>query len=603
MTEILQYRGSPDRTVSNYRRLEAVPLLVGFLALTAAVVAAHRSSAAGYELSLYTATPGLFWAGTALAMGCAMVVALGGSGWPRRCAVLLATESCLAVVGLPILRGYAYFTSGDALTHLGWVRDLLTGALAPSDIVYPGVHVVSIHLHRLLGLDPGHATQLAVVCFAGVFVAFVPLVVAVLTESRAAPAVAVFAAVMVLPINNVSVHLAVFPSTVAIFFVPYLLLLAVVAFTHSSGRLLGPVDALVALGSVSIVLLHPQQAVNLLLVFGTATVAGFVYRRRSGDQRIYPLVGHTAFLTAVSAVWNLSHDRITVTAGDYVAAVTSVLTGEVAAGGETIGQRTGSLAALGATPLEIGLKLFLPGAVFALLTVVLVFGGLRATVGGNRDRAPVTLVGLGLVPVGVVLTLYVVGQLQSISFRHLGFMMALATVFGAVVLGRWIEWASRRTDRGAGTALAGVVLAGLVVLSAATLFPSPFIYQPNGQITEMRLDGYGTAFAHENDDVAYVGIRSGVDRYRDALEGTGTGSLDLGDDATERVPYGQLDGDLTAVFDGPRYLVVTRADIQRETVVWGELRYSERGLRTVGQSPGVDRVVANGEFSLYYVSE
>lgn len=596
------YRPATERIVPSYRRRDVGLLVVGFLALAVAVVAAHRSPATRHELSLYAATPPVFWAGAAVATVCALVVAFSRPTRPARLAAyLLAGETFLAVAGLPLLRGYEYFTTGDALSHMGWARDIIAGDLASIDIIYPGLHVVSVYVHRLLGLSLETSMQLTVLFFAAAFLVFVPLVVAALTDSVTATSVAVFAAAMVIPVNNISVHFAVFPSTVAIFFVPFLLVLAVVVLTRSAGRLVTPVDGLVALGSVAVVLLHPQQAVNLLLVFATVSAAVLVYRYRSGDRSLDPFVGHTAFLAAVTTAWSLSHDRIMVTATAYTETVAGVLTGQGPTGGGSIAQRAGSLSELGVSRLELGLKLFVPALVFSVLTVLLVMRSLRHSA-RDDDRLTEAVVGLGLVPVGAVMLLYVFGRLQSISFRHLGFIMAMVTVFGSVGLAYGMERLSVGEFRRSGVALGTVVLAALLVVSALTLFPSPFIYQPNGQVTEMQMTGHETAFAHEADGIQYVGIRSGPERFRHAIEGTGT-SLDLGDSETERVPYGRLDEDLTTVFDGPRYLVVSRADVQREAVVWRNLRYSDRGLRTVGNGPGVDRVVTNGDFRLYYVRE
>ncbi|MFC6728432.1 hypothetical protein ACFQDG_07240, partial [Natronoarchaeum mannanilyticum] len=56
-----------DRTESRGTRRARIALLVGFVALTTAVIAAHRSPARSYELSIYEATPLLFWGGVGVA--------------------------------------------------------------------------------------------------------------------------------------------------------------------------------------------------------------------------------------------------------------------------------------------------------------------------------------------------------------------------------------------------------------------------------------------------------------------------------------------------------------------------------------------------------
>jgi hypothetical protein len=69
------------------------------------------------------------------------------------------------------------------------------------------------------------------------------------------------------------------------------------------------------------------------------------------------------------------------------------------------------------------------------------------------------------------------------------------------------------------------------------------------------------------------------------------------------VPYGELDADLTDVFDGPRYLAVDSGDYDREIVAYRGLRYSEQGFAALGTGDGVSRVLSNGGYRVYYVAE
>lgn len=594
---------SSNAVASPLRSGDAVALAVGFLAVTVAVLVARGSPATGFEVSLYTATPTATWVGLAVAFVCATVVAGTTPGRRTRLAALvLAGETFVAVVALPVIRGYAFYGSGDALSHMGWIREVLGGEIVLSDLIYPGLHTTAIAVARLGGLELSHAMMLSVVVYAAAFAVFVPLAARALTDDAFAATVGVFAAAFLLPVNNVSAHLVFFPSTMAVFLFPFVMLLAIIALRRGKAARLTPVDGLLALAGVGILLVHPQQAVNVVLVFATVSVLVGIRRYRAPDPTLDPLYRHTAFLGVATAVWGLSHERISDTAGAYAGAVVGAVVGGGSAGGGAIAQRTGSLSAIGVSPLEIGVKLFFPGAVFAVLTGLLLAGALLGWFRGDRDRLPLVVLGLGLVPVGVVMVLYVLGNLQTIYFRHLGFLMALVTVFGAVAVARLAALVSGDGLDRRGVALAFVVLTPLLALSIATVFPSPFIYQPNSHVTAMEYSGYETTFAHDNESVPYAGIRAGPDRFRDAIEGTG----DLESRTVRRgarVPYGELDSDLTSVFEGPRYLAVDSGDYDREIVAYGGLRYSEEGFETLGSGDGVSRVLSNGGYRVYYVAE
>lgn len=599
----------PSRVSSRYesivetdRRSHTAILLVGFLAVTAAVVAAHRAPASTYEVSIYAATPLAFWAGVAVAIAAALAVALARpAGAYRLGALVLAGEAFVAIVALPVLRGYEFYSAGDALSHMGWIRNVLRGDLPLVELIYPGPHTVAIYVHRLLGLSVEQSMLLTVVVFATAFVAFVPLVAAVLSDdARLAATLGVFAAMLVLPINNISGHLVFFPSTMAVFFTPFVLLIAVVAATTKGDDRLTPVDGLLALGAAAILFVHPQQTVNLLLVLLTLSAVVLVSRRYTGNRSLNPLTGHTLAIGAALVVWGATHERIASRATGYTDLVLQALFRQDAST-SSVSQQTGSLAQIGVHPMEIVLKLFFPSMVFLLLTALVLSSSFVKTLRSKSDRPILAVVGLGFVPVGCVMVVYMVASLQTIYFRHLGFIMALVTVFGAVALARLRAGGTLRGyDRGT-TAVSGLVIAVLLVLSLSTVFPSPFIYQPNGHVTEGRMTGHATAFEHETSDVAYAGIRTGPDRFRDGIEGTY--DLDRAGADAARVPFQRLDEDLTAVFDGPRYLIVSQADVQRETVAYHNLRYSERGFATLDSRTGVDLVVNNGAFKLYYVHE
>lgn len=605
MTELLRDTGRTaggERTTSTW---ELALLCAGFLAVVVAVVAAHRTPATQYEVSIFAGTPAAFWAGIALSIGITLVLTFRKSArWVQAGGALLAGNAFVAIVALPLLRGYEFYSSGDALSHMGWVRNVLANELALTDLIYPGLHTVGIYYHRLVGLPLESSLLLAVVTFATMFAVFVPMVVYTVTESRRAALIGLLSALMILPVNNISAHLTVFPSTMAVFYLPFVLLLLAVGIREASQmEYLTPTDGVLALACLSVVLIHPQQAANLLLVLLVVSLVVIASRLHSGNRSLTSLSWHSVILAGALGAWALVHERISETAVSFLSAVVATLTGGSSSAGSAISQRTGSLSAIGASPLEIALKLFLVSAIFSMLTLgVLAFTWLQLRRQDYR-WTEIGLVGFGLFPIGVVMILYILSDLQTIYFRHLGFIMALVTVFGAVGVAWITQSLEDRSFSQLTVPLTAVVMGILIALSLVTLFPSPFIYQPNGHVTEMQLDGHATAFANDNDSVSYAGVRTGPDRFQDGIEGT----FDLEPSEVRRstrIPYDdEYDGPLADAFESSRYLVVSTADLKRESVAYQNLRYSQQRLETIGDGDGVDRVISNGEFRLYYVED
>ncbi|WP_232688780.1 DUF6541 family protein [Halobacterium zhouii] len=595
----------PRETSDRNQTVGTAVLLVGFLAALAAIVIAHQSPANAYELSLYTGTPTAFWGAVAVAFACSLAVSFFPPTPAHRLAgLLLGGEAFVAVAGIPLLRDYAFLGAGDPLTHLGWTKTIVAGDLALTDLIYPGTHTVAIFISQLFGLGLRQSMLLATGVFVLAFVVFVPVVVYAATGDRGVATVGAFSAMMLLPINNISAHLTVFPSTLAVFFLPLVLVLLVVylAETDASSRVT-PVGALLALATFSLVLVHPQQATNLLVVYATVVGVLLVKRRYGDDVQARVPVGQFAFLGTILFAWGLSHERITNAVGAYSGRVVGVFAGASGDGG-ALAHQTSSLAAIGVSPVEIGAKLFAVSFVYLAVTGVVLVAAARRRTGDSDDRvATLPLLGVTMFPLGVIMVLYVLGGIGTIYFRHLAFIMVVATVVGAVGVGRVFgRLQGAGTARRVGSLLVIVALAVMLCLSLATAFSSPFIHKTSGHVTQAQFSGHETAFTHESEDIGYVGIRTGPARFRDAV--AGVLEPDPWNPAGQHsVPFGALDRNLAGLYDTPRYLVVTDADVQREVIAFEEYRYSRAGFRSLDAQENVNRVITNGDFRLYYVGE
>ncbi|MFC7045383.1 hypothetical protein ACFQH6_08150 [Halobacteriaceae archaeon GCM10025711] len=568
--------------------------VAGFASLAAGVVAAYRSPASAAELSIYGATPDLFWAGVGVALLVAVALAFSSSR-SRLLAVFLGGLGVFAIVALPLVRSYYFFGAADSLTHLGWVKDIGSGRLPVVDLLYPALHTTSLWLGDLADLSLTRAMLLVTVAYVGVFLVFVPLTARAITRDDRALVFGAFAAFLLLPVNNVSVHVIPHPTSQALFFLPLVLYLLVryVTATESSRSLGG----LLGVALVGIVLVHPQQAVNLLLLFLTVSGLQFLYRRYRPDHPVAdhrPLYAQTAFFLVALAIWNSQHERVFEASSGLLE---TLLHGPPSAA--QIAQKGVSLGALGSGLPELFAKMFLVSAVLSLVA-----GGwlLAAVTGALDDFDPQAAaigryLAFGLVPVTGVFTVYLLATRQQMHFRHLGFIMAIVTVVAAVAATHSVDLAAgRRLSAGSLRTVLAAAFAVMLVLSAATVFASPYIYKRSGHVPEAQFDGYDTAFSHQHPDAAIGGIRQGPWRYADALYGT------------EPTPdssryFGVEPETLRSVqsrFDAQLYVVVTRVDWLREVRAWGGLRYSAEDFESLDAQPGVDRVQTNGEVVEYY---
>lgn len=586
-------------------------LVAGFLALAVAVAVAVRAPARSYEASIYAATPVLFWVGAGLAMLIALVVAL----WTdhrleRALALLLGGQATVAVSGLPLIRQYRYHGLADAMTHLGWAREVTEGDISPLELFYPGLHTLSAVLAHATGLSIERSVLIAVLVLVLVAIAFVPLAIRAVDGREGAVVVGTFAAFLLLPVNLLSTHPFAHSFTQAMLFsafAVYLVARYVRGSTDSeSPTRPGPsaTGTLLALVSIVTVLFHPQLAANLLVLLGAISVLQLVHRRIRPAHPISShrtLYGQTALLAAAFFVWALRFDLPYEAARGVAATLYGYVIGDPPTAGESVGTQGASLAAIGATVEELFLKLFLVSAVFLVLAVAVV---LWTLLGFGDDETPesnalIAYLGVGVLALGPMFGMYFAGGIGGQYFRHFGFIMLLVTILGAIGLVRLSNAVEGRLGSGPlGRAIPRTALliafAVLLPLAALTFFQSPYIYQPTQHVTDHHLAGHEAAFELSDDEEAeLVGVRAAPWREYDAIHGVQRPRA-----YWESVDDGELDS-VHERSDEPQYLVVSQYDRTSEVGVWQELRYSQDGFDSLETQPGVDRVYANEEVELY----
>ncbi|NEU56502.1 hypothetical protein [Halorussus sp. MSC15.2] len=437
-----------DTDTHTSRRREKGALIVGFVSLAAAVLLAHGSPPETYELSIYAGTPVAFWVGTSIALLVGVFVGLRADGVRGRLALVLAGVAMFAVASLPVVRSYYFFGAGDSLTHLGWAKDIAAGKLSVLNFLYPGTHTVAVILSDVTGMGLPRAMLVMVSAFTAVFLLFVPLTTWTITRDRRATTLAALAALLFLPLNNVSVFDMPHPTTQAIMFLPLILYLAARYLVRADreGLFVGtPTGALMAITSMAVVLVHPQQAANVLVVFGSILGLQLLARlvgSRETDHRTLAL--QTVFLAGVFAVWAPRHERAT--------GATSALLGMLSSGfrfGQETTQAAGSVSAVGGSLQMLFAKLFLVSVVFCALAGVSVLGGLLGRFEDAPDvRSFSRYLGLALVPLFGLFTAYFIVSYEKLHFRQLGFIMVLVTILGAVALARGMDALSTRFSPG-----------------------------------------------------------------------------------------------------------------------------------------------------------
>ncbi|GAA0525064.1 hypothetical protein SAMN04488066_102279 [Halorubrum aquaticum] len=611
----------PDRGGSNeeWRKLL---LAVGFVAVAVGTVVAWRSPATGYEVSIYAGTPLPFWVGVSIGFLSAAVVTLASCrDGVAGIAVGLGTLTTVAIGSLPVVRSYRFYGRADSMTHLGWAAELMAGRMRFTEVFYPGGHSTTALLTDTMGVPIERGMLLFAALYFVLHVVFVPLVAMALFEDRRLTVIAAFSAFMVLPVNQISSGLYFHSYSMAMLFFPVFLYALVKHLTSrpDTGSILGRIGVwnvvLAVLGTV-LILIHPQLALNVVILLGTLVALHLALRNRYdlfiSDLR--PVYGVFVLLAVCWGAWVLQFGQVFNVGERVLLATYDTIFGAAQAGGGNVGTQVDSARSVEATLLELFAKLFLVPAVYSLLGLLAVVVSLRSPlVGTDRSdrsvegeragRSVVTYLGSAGLVLGPFFLAHFMGPISHLFFRHYGFAMVFVAVLGAVMIhrlgaliptGRWLT-AAKPFVLG--------LLAVALVLSLLTLFASPYMYNASHHVSDQHMSGYETAIENRAEDVQWSGIRRGPGREFDALvPGVGmysrpavsTGVSTNGDDELRLL--------LGGAADEPRYLAVTKTDIDREVIAYREIRYSAATLESVGGQAGVHHVHDNGEFDLYYVT-
>lgn len=593
---------------SSHNEFERLTLATGYIAFAVAALAAWNQPARGYELDIYAATPLAFWIGTGFAALAGLWIATHREVTPRirTTALALPVLAVFAVAALPLLRSFHFFGPGDSLSHLGWARMLATDRLSPLELLYPGIHLTSVFVARVFDVAVRRAMQYTVLVFTLLYIVSVPLCVRQITDSRWAVVVGTALALLLLPINNVSVFHLPYPTGQAIFFIPFMLYLAIryvglpdTGFPRSATG----TGLLLAIAAVAVVLIHPQQAGSVLLVFGAIVAVQWLFRwRRPGHatSRQRPFYAQFIVLAVAFLLWAPRFDR---TQGTSQALLNGLL--GAAEVGDEVSRRAGGLQFIGGSVEELFLKIFGVALLLSIVAGIVILYAFTGRLDGTRyDGTAVQYLSVGHILLTGTFLLFFLGSVSVFPFRYLGALMVLVTIIAAVGLVRWLGAApSWRTLR----LVAVVLVTVLIAVQMAHLHESPYVYQSSDQVTETTMEGYESAFEYRDPSVWFAGIRGGPRRYVDATYGTTT--TDVTPDGRRfvgkrsRVPFSVFGNNMTEYYDRDRYVPVTDKDVQQEVILYEGYRYSLSGFRSLRTTPGIHRVRSNGDFRLYYVDQ
>lgn len=579
------------------RRITYGVLSVSFILLSVGVFSARSSPATGYELSIYTQTPVVYW--IALGVGlCVTTYSLLSERWPKPVGIALGAVSIASLLLLPIIRGYYHVGATDAISHWGTSREILqTGAVVGWR--YPAIHVTTAIWTLLTGGDSNTMLYLLAAVYGLAFSGFVFVAVRRLKNGTPnAKYIAFVASLLFLPVNHLGARIKAHPTSQAVLFVPVILFVVFLYYDDLRKRS----SILLVLLTFFYIYLHPQQAANLVLMLGLMSVSMVALERNASSDYFDSLYErHFPTLIAGLLFWVVMSSRTVFV--DKLQNTVARFLQLSARGAASVEGRASSVDAVGGSILEIFLKLFLVATLFCgLYCLNLVIMGWRAR---NRTQKISTIeltLSVGIVSIILMVGFFLAGGISDQFARHLSFIMAVVTVLGSLGLTKLYAVTESKLGPRVTRSAAMVFFVCCLLLAVPIVHPSGYIYRGSDHVPESHVSGYDTAIEYYDADQPIIYARSPAYRYARATlsgdeitgtleeyhqNGTGAAPIHFANQSIHRAPQLQ-------------YIGVVEADVARDADLYNGFKFSYSDFRYVESHPAINKVVTNGEFRFYH---
>lgn len=641
------FQEASDHNTRIYKLLS----IVSFVFITSAlIVIATTPAATGYELSIYDAYPPYFWFFLIAAFACGIGIlihqafaAQKSNWWLAGLCIVIFSNSVF--LGLSFFRGYAFFPFGDAMTHIGYMKDIIVTGYVGQKNYYPIIHILGVDILSITGLSRGVATNLLIVFFSVLYPLNMYLLATTLASRRGQILlITAFACPLIFSFFNGCIH----PSMFSIFILPLLLY-----FYHRAVS--SPVNkaqniALLFLVALLMTFFHPITALFSIAVLLVFALASYLHRKLApaanpGSQlRISKNITKIALITAVVMIvffssWYLSFPSIRGSFNKVYSWLAYEITGPATEPSPTepgpiqppvkqsLFQRLTQALSKAKITLTQTLAVFIAryGAVFiyllmALILSIMVLRKFLVKKFKRKDVQQLDFIYSIQFLVALLISAYMLFgyAIEYNEIRIARLPLVMATILGGLVIYEFIHTDSTQRvnlDRfkPGGKALAGIITVLILaagVISIFNVYGSPMTVQSNFQVSLMEIAGTEWFSSHQDRDIVVAEAGRGLKRFEDFNFGWESRSFKRAKVDLEPIPshFGyDENGSISQTFNfEARYLLTrefNRINIMRfpEDVRDMVDQYSEEDFAKLRADPVVAQVYANSEFEVWRV--
>ncbi|WP_459878632.1 hypothetical protein [Halorubrum gandharaense] len=576
---------------NNFSQLARLLLIVSIGIFTIGVVFARNSPASTYEISIYSATPRLFWAGILFIFVSCLYLPIHHSSYIRTSVLVLIT-AFLSIYLLPLIRGYYFVGEGDALSHFGTVNNIIEGTIDPLNLFYHNSHILSAVMSLILDMPVRRTLQLVPVVLVFIFIISILVSVRYVYATKHTFIIPLLIGMSILPLGQTG--LQYIPNLLSRLYISFAILVLLILIVDTNWRSY----ILNMFASLGLLFMHPQIFMIYVIILGTVSVS-ILYSHfnprwsiKINNPQYIPYIFFSVLILLF--IWVESRRSFIVTAESFVL---TLIDPSPASSSQTPAT---SLIEIGGSLTEVFAKLFLPTFLTIFISSAIVISTVYRfhikNVRKNQNNELVTwLLAMSCVSLFVVFLVSLISDTYYI--RHLYASIVPVAILSSYGICQIYDYISKH--RVSHLVTLGFLI--ILVLSTMLAFPSPYIYQANSHVPESQIEGYSTSFEHRDSSTDFVRVRSNVFRYVHATEGRNVDYRDYTGAYRAGVPDHFADQQLDTYYDEPKYLAVTGADRVRDPILYRGLRFTQDDLDYLDQNQRIHKINNNNQFDLYYI--
>jgi hypothetical protein len=582
-------------------------LIFGFSLVSIAIVIAYMQPTTGYELDIYSNTPILTWIFIFLAMLCGtgiiihQIVSRGfrtSQVWLL--GLLILVISSFSFLYIPYIRNY-FTWNGDNISHWGMLKDIVnTGHFSKLNF-YPITHSILSQIILITNAPIKLTANLSTAFLSALFIVSTYLLSTVILVKREQQLIATTIAAIVLIEGGY--HVFLMPNGWSIFllplffyfyfknqsdrsyFIPFVILLIMYPFFHPLSSLMIAIILIVISFIRVAVKSFPNRGGNLS--FFEKPISSLVFGAVELAILIPWLLSFQGFQANIKGMW----ENIT------------------SAGSQVLEEMGGDLSKINIQGLDLiilYIKLYGADTILIILTLISLILIIRQIQKGDQNSFLFFITNIGLIFIifCLIYILYLAGMLGLSNIageRIISYIVTFTPELAAIA----IFWISQKLKNNILYYFLIITLLAIPSgLSLRGLYYSPYVFQPNIQVTVKDMAGFEWMITKKDSKIGSMFITNPSARFFDVILGSAVAN-NRGDNYdiqfSDHFGYKKYNT-LGAQYLEDKYTSVTESDKIVYSTVWKAVgRFYDSDFITLEEDNTVSKLYSNGGTEVYYI--